>query len=112
MRSYLWILPLALTPGCASKVRVEPATVYQPVAFQTPEVCLRGPVDVPSPVIREAYPDQAKDPKGFWQALATDIKQTAILRSGALETANERLTSCKAALPGQAPTVMLEVEPK
>lgn len=85
--------------------------VYQQVPFQTPEVCLRGPVEVPAPVVRQAYPDQAKDPKGFWQALAADIKQTAILRSGALEIANERLTSCKASLPG-GPSVILEVEPK
>ena len=79
--------------------------------FQPPEVCLRGPVDVPAPVLREAYPDQIKDPKGFWKALAEDIKQTAILRSGALETANERLVSCKASLPNEAP-IVLEVEPK
>jgi len=72
---------------------------------------LRGPVEVPAPVVRQAYPDQAKDPKGFWQALAADIKQTAILRSGALEIANERLTSCRASLPHN-PAVLLEVEPK
>ena len=107
----LLMLPLMLIPGCASKAPVEPPVVYQQVPFSPPEVCLRGPVDVPAPVVREAYPDQAKDPKGFWQALASDIKQTAILRSGALETANERLTSCKASLPQSAP-IVLEVEPK
>ena len=107
----LLMLPLMLLPGCASKAPVEPPVVYQQVPFQTPEVCLRGPVEVPAPVLREAYPDQAKDPKGFWQALATDIKQTAILRTGALETANERLTSCRASLPGN-PSIVLEVEPK
>lgn len=85
--------------------------IYQQVPFSPPEVCLRGPVDVPEAVVREAYPDQAKDPKGFWKALAEDIRQTAILRSGALEIANERLTSCAASLPGE-PAVHLEVEPK
>lgn len=85
--------------------------MYQQVPFSPPEVCLRGPVDVPAPIVREAYPDQVKNPKEFWAALASDIKQTAIERSGALEVANERLTSCKASLPGR-PAIQLEVEPK
>ena len=111
MRSLL-ILPLMLIPGCASRAPEEvEVPIYQQVTYTPPEVCLRGPVDVPAPVVRAAYPDQAKNPKEFWQALAADIKQTAILRSGALETANERLVSCKASLPNEAP-IVLEVEPK
>ena len=85
--------------------------VYQQVQFQSPEVCLRGPVDVPPPIVSTSRPDQAKDPVGFWRSLATDIKQTALERSGALEIANERLTSCRASLPGGR-SVVLEVEPK
>lgn len=85
--------------------------MYQQVPFSPPEVCLRGPVDVPAPTVRASYPDQTKDPVNFWKSLATDIKQTAIERSGALEVANERLTSCKASLPGR-PAIQLEVEPK
>ena len=85
--------------------------VYQQVPFSPPEVCLRGPVDVPEAVVRAGYPDQAKDPKGFWKALAEDIRQTAIERSGALEVANERLTSCAASLPG-GPAVQIEVAPQ
>ena len=85
--------------------------VYQQVPFQSPEVCLRGPVDVPTPIVSETRPDQTKDPIGFWKSLAFDIKQTAIERSGALEIANERLTSCRASLPGN-PSIVLEVDPK
>lgn len=111
MRNYLWMLPLTLTVGCASKAQTDPPVVYQQVPFQSPEVCLRGPVEVPAPIVSETRPDQTKDPVGFWKSLASDIKQTAIERSGALEIANERLTSCRASLP-QGASVVLEVEPK
>lgn len=54
-------------------------------------------------MVRPAYPDQKKDPAAFWRALAEDGKQTRILEIGeaekAIGTANERLESCKIALP-------------
>lgn len=86
-----------------------------PPQFQTPEVCLQGPVDytLPPPVVRPSYPNQATQEGAFWRALAEDSKATRINEKGvyeaALETANERLKSCKSALPHP---FVLEVEPK
>lgn len=77
---------------------------------QIPDACLRGPVEVPPPVVREKYPDQAKETAKFWQALAQDGRQTRILERGALDLANERLTACKAGLPSE-PVATAEVVP-
>lgn len=88
-----------------------------PPAFQSPEVCLRGPVDfaLPSPVVREKYADQKTEEALFWRQLAEDSKATRIVEKGAyetaLETANERLSKCRLALP-EGSSVVLEVEPK
>ena len=86
-----------------------------PPQFQTPPVCLQGPVDytLPLPVVRPTYPNQKSEETAFWRALAEDSKATRIVEKGvfetAIETANERLSACKAALPHP---IVLEVEPK